>query len=130
MDRHKSDRRAQAWPEGETTDRRAFPRPEGDGRVLVIREIDPMCRALEGHLRDVSAGGIAIDVRTPIAVGEFVSIEVENPVQKVKVMLRGQVRRLEEVQGGWYQLGCSLVVRLGYQEIKRLRKLGEQGRTG
>lgn len=102
------------------SDRRKFNRAKGRGSATVIRDTDMMRNGIRGELDDISHAGLSFYLPISLKIGEYVSIELENPIQRTTVQTRGCVRWIQDADGG-YRIGCSLLNWLVPQQVIALK---------
>jgi hypothetical protein len=90
----------------QSRERRAFPRHPAQGRAT-IHHPGTSRAAASGELFDISAGGVCIMLRDPPEVAEQVSLELQNPAQRVSVRVAGEVAHVTPHKSGWYRVGCA-----------------------
>lgn len=110
-------------------DRRVFPRYESKSTALVIRESDRKRRGIAGRVLDVSFGGFALLVPDALEQGEYVSVDLENPIQGLKVWRRARVQNVRPWQQGWFRVGCLLTNRLAPREVRALKCAADETLT-
>lgn len=102
-------------------DRRAFARHASTATALIVRDSDRMRSGIRGQLSDISIAGFAVLLSAPLEVGESISVELENPIQRAKVSLRACVRYVLSEDERTYRVGCSVLNRLTVQQVEALR---------
>ena len=87
---------------------RVFEREPGDANAVVIRAKDPQRAEIRGHLHNVSRTGIGLLLRTPLEVGEAVTIQLRKPSNHVQIQIPGSVCHVEQLDSGRYRVGFAL----------------------
>lgn len=103
------------------SDRRKFNRAKGRGSAVVIRDTDMMRNGIRGELEDISHAGLSLYLPACLKIGEHVSIELENPIQRTAVQTRACVKWIQEADGDAYRIGCSLMHWLIPQQVSALK---------
>jgi hypothetical protein len=111
------------------SDRRKFNRAKGRGSATIIRDTDMMRNGIQGELEDISHAGLSFFLPTCLKIGEHVSIELENPIQRTSVQTRGCVKWIQDADGG-YRIGCSLMNWLVPQQVLALKSHLAQAAAG
>lgn len=115
-------------PRGKTTvpvepqNRRAFEREPGDANATIVRAAAGAPHELRGYLHDVSPRGVALLLRTPLELGEVVTITLRKPSTQVQVEISGLVRHVNRLQDGAYRIGLSLTRGLTPAGLNDLRR--------
>lgn len=91
----------------------------GGGRI--IRDADPMRVGFDAMLVDVSATGVGMVIPERLELDEFVTVELENQVQRFHKSTRGRVRHCTETSESRWNVGVELVLRLTPLEVSLLR---------
>jgi hypothetical protein len=102
------------------SERRKFNRNKGRGSAIVIRDTDMMRNGIRGELEDISHAGLSLYLPSSLRIGEHVSIELENPIQRTAVQTRACVKWIQDADGG-YRIGCSLMNWLVPQQVIALK---------
>lgn len=103
-------------------DRRSSYRHKGKATVVVQRDRDISDPGVSGRLGDVSTCGVGLLLPTPPEVGDFVTLEMESSLQRVKVRLRARVRRVQTERDGGAWVACSLLTKLTERQVWGLRR--------
>ena len=101
----------------ENEDLRAALRCTSEATARVVRELDPTRSDIIGRLQDISNTGLCLLLSTPLEPEEYITIKLENPIQRARVQTRGQVRRVEPLPEGGYRIGIALLRRLTPREV-------------
>jgi hypothetical protein len=72
-------------------------------------------------IRDLSADGVSLVVCHAFTAGEFLSVELDDPIEGVRNRLFVRVKHASPQGDGLWVLGCRLVNRLNAIELKQLR---------
>lgn len=114
------------------SERRFLVRYPSSAGAVVIRDTDFMRSGLDAKVRNVSLGGLGLDMATPLDLNEQVKIQLRNDIQRFQKEVRGVVRHVTEVQDGVVRVGIELLLRLTPLEVGLLRmgikSEGAQGR--
>lgn len=107
------------------------PDPEDERRFLVrypsthsasiLLDSDAMRIGMEVRIVNLSVSGLALQAAQAIAEGEFISVTVENAVQRFKKTVRGRVRHCTASDGDRWLIGVELMTRFSPLEISLLR---------
>lgn len=101
--------------------RRQFSRHECKATATLIREADRQRRGISAQVLDVSFGGFTLLVPAPLTVGEYVAVDLHNPVQGLKVWRRARVQNVRSEQDGCHCVGCAVTKRLSPREVRALK---------
>jgi hypothetical protein len=92
---------------GGSREKRTAPRRRGSQVAVRIATADGNIRTYDGLVVDRSIGGLAIEVRDPVGVGEIMSIRPAHAAPMIP-WVQLQVRHLRQIEGGWI-VGCQFV---------------------
>ena len=105
---------------GHDDDRRSVPRRRGSASALIFRESDTMRFGIKGELRDISATGLGLLMKSPLEPNEQIKIQLTNVIQRVEKEVRGAVRHSTLQEDGTYRVGIELSSRLTPLEVSLL----------
>jgi hypothetical protein len=113
-----------------TEERRAFRRYASKARATLVPAHDLMRLGIPATVRDASASGLCLRVREPLAVGETLSGDAENPILRAKAVFQARVVRVTALGDGSFCLGCSLRTRFTVRQVLDLRSNQADGWVG
>ena len=102
-------------------ERRFLVRYPSNAGAVVIRDSDFMRSGIDGRVRNVSLGGLGLDLPEPLQLNEQVKIQLRNDVQRFQKEVRGVVRHVTYLQEGVVRVGIELLLRLTPLEVGLLR---------
>ena len=111
-------------------ERRSFRRYASKAHATVYRAHDLMRFGLRGSVRDLSTHGVTLVLATPFDVGEPITGQIENPVLRASVKMRGRVENIQVLADGSHRLGCSLATRFTVRESHDLKLNQAEGWVG
>ena len=103
-------------------DRRIYYRHRGKASVVLRRDCVAAIPTLPGRVGDVSVNGVGLALAAPAKVDEFVTLEMDNPLNHMKVRLRARVRRVLPLEDGGFHVGCSLLMKLSEKQVRGLER--------
>lgn len=78
-------------------------------------------------VRDISAAGIALVVDTPLPRGTLLVVALKAPGQRFADPLLVRVRRLAELPGGGFLVGCTFAKQLSEAEVRLVAPAAARG---
>lgn len=96
-------------------------RYESKASAQVTRERDPMRTVLRGYADDISIGGVALYLPIEVPVDDHLLVELENPIQRIRVQCRVRVRSVRPTGEGRYRVGCSFMPQLAGRDVQLLK---------
>jgi len=75
---------------------------------------------IKGELRDISATGLGLLMKSPLEPNEQIKIQLTNVIQRVEKEVRGAVRHSTLQEDGTYRVGIELSSRLTPLEVSLL----------
>lgn len=106
------------------TDQRRFRHYPARGNARVISDRDFARRGVRGKLHDVSHSGLSVVLPAPLEIGQGVSIELENSLQRIRTVVRGRVVYVQQIQDGLYRIGVGLEGWLTPSQVQALKAPG------
>jgi len=102
-------------------ERRAIRRQavHSDGRLIL--DADVMRIGVKVRLINVNATGVGLECDRTVDVGESVTVELENVVQRFHRTVRGRVRHCTEISDEKYVVGIELQLRLSPMDVSQLK---------
>ena len=99
---------------------RGFWRHPGSAQAVVTPDADMSGCGIVGTLLDISSNGVGLRLPQALGVGEPVTIELANPLERCQVRLRGSVRYAEPLADRHFRVGCSLLTHLSPRTVVAL----------
>jgi len=100
-------------------DRRAFPRRRAKGVARCRPANRPFSAGVRACLLDISQGGIALGLSTPLPVAAMVELELEASAGNFRLVRQAEVRWVNALPDGTYRLGCCFAERLNFAQMQR-----------
>ena len=105
-------------PEPDPTE---IPRAFGRALATVFLPNDAMRIGKPAKLFDLATGRLGLQMESPPALGEVISIHLENHIQRVDRTVRGVVREVFEIQSELFRIRVELSARLSPMDVLLLK---------
>jgi hypothetical protein len=102
-------------------DRRVFPRYDSRAQVRIIRASDRMRFGVSGEVWNISVEGAGIVLKDSLRLGEQVTLELSNVIQRFQCEVRGTILWCEPEADGRFRLGVRFLRRISPLDVSSLR---------
>jgi hypothetical protein len=102
-------------------DRRVFPRYDSRAQVRIIRASDRMRFGITGEVWNISVEGTGIVLKESLRIGEQITLELSNTVQRFRCDVRGTILWCEPMADGRYRCGVRFLRRISPLDVSSLR---------